>query len=108
MKKLTAALILLACINAPAMGYTTFGAFDCGQWIKDQSPQKRVWLLGYMTGLSAMFTTLRTGQGDPLGKINSADQIYLWMDNYCTKNPLTTVATAGIDLYIELATKSNK
>jgi hypothetical protein len=38
---------------------------------------------------------------DSLQKV-SAQQIFLWMDNYCKANPLKTVVTGGYDLMDEL------
>jgi hypothetical protein len=78
--------------------------FDCGQWLKD--PKQRTvdgaWLLGFMSGISIMYGNKTS---DPLAKVNSAQQIYAWMDNYCQKNPLSDVGTGGLDLFIELTKK---
>jgi len=83
--------------------YTSFGAVDCGEWVNQskQSPATRTWLLGYMSGLAGMHN-LNDHLDNPLQKINSAQQIYVWMDNYCQKNPLKRVSDGGIDLFIEL------
>jgi hypothetical protein len=42
---------------------------------------------------------------DPLDKINSAEQIFVWMDNYCRANPLKNVREGAQDLFIELQKK---
>ena len=83
--------------------YTTFGAVDCGEWVNQskQSAITRSWLLGYMSGLSGMHN-LNDRLDNPLQKINSAQQIFVWMDNYCQKIPLKGVSEGGIDLFIEL------
>jgi hypothetical protein len=80
---------------------TSFGASDCGQWVakSKSNPAYRTWLLGYMSGLnSALFTS----KNDPLDKINSAEQIFLWMDNFCQRNPLKNVQDGGNALFLEL------
>lgn len=96
---------LLACVgSAPVMAQVVFGNKDCGEWIRSPTDTKRQWLVGYMSGLSAMY--MLNGRKDmPLDKINSADQIFLWMDNYCKNNPLNKVHLGGIDLFLELMGK---
>ncbi|MDM0117529.1 hypothetical protein QTI66_36050 [Variovorax sp. J22R133] len=42
---------------------------------------------------------------DPLHNLTSADQAYLWMDNYCKANPLKGVADGAADLFIEVQQK---
>jgi hypothetical protein len=39
---------------------------------------------------------------DPLRKLNSVDQAFLWMDYYCRANPLTNVSDGATRLYVEL------
>lgn len=80
-------------------GPVIFGDFDCGGWVKANSPTSRTWLLGYLSGVNFKAATKST---DPLDKINSADQIFLWMDNYCRANPLKTVQAGANELYREL------
>jgi len=86
-----------------AQGVTVLGVIDCGQWVSHskQSTAHRSWLTGYMSGLSRMHQ-LNGNKGDPLERLNSSEQLFLWMDNYCQKNPLERVSTGGIDLFIEL------
>jgi hypothetical protein len=80
---------------------TSFGAPDCGQWATKakSNPSYKSWVVGYLSGLnSALFTS----KNDPLDKINSAEQIFLWMDNFCQRNPLKNVQDGGNALYLEL------
>lgn len=55
--------------------------------------------MNFMFAMSRHFTV------NPLGtSIKSADQLIVWMDNYCQKNPLKTVNEGATDLYlIEIA-----
>ena len=82
--------------------YTTFGVRDCGQWLSAKTEARKAWVVGYMTGLNAMHWLNKSKPPDPLGKINSVEQIYIWMDNYCQKNPLKETSDGGIALFIEL------
>lgn len=96
-------ILLLTCASL-ATGQTAFGNYDCGQWF--QQPAAKTWLLGYLTGINVVSTTLaNSSKYDPLGNLNSAEQAYLWMNNYCKANSLKTILDGGIDLYSELRGK---
>jgi len=102
-------LLLVCCLATQAFGQATFGGRDCGQWItrkKDQYTELAItgWLVGFMSGLNSMYW-LKTNKVDPLNKVNSADQIYLWVDNYCQKNPLSNLSVGGAELLLELIKK---
>ena len=112
-KKLFATLVALT-ISMPALSQqsTTFGDPDCGEWIAAQRQNSRynAWLVGYMSGLNFMYDNLRHyDKKEPmpnyLGSVSSAQQIFLWVDNYCQKNPLRTVGEAGVELMVELSNK---
>ena len=45
---------------------------------------------------------------DPLDALNSADQAYLWMDNWCKANPLKKVSEGAVSLFIELMDKKKR
>jgi hypothetical protein len=82
--------------DATAVG--AMGKYDCGEWFT--SALARYWLGGYLSGLNA--ANLYPGK-DPLDKLNSSDQMILWMDNYCKANPLRSVGEGANALYLELA-----
>jgi hypothetical protein len=88
--------ITLVCSCAQAQLVQTYGGVDCGVWVQDKKSSDRAWLLGYMTGLNM------DSSGNPLGKITSAQQIFLWMDNYCMKSPLGNPVQGGRELLDEL------
>ncbi len=88
-----------------SQGQTIFGAPDCGQWVKDNNPNRKAWLLGYMSGLNVAHELADLKPKDPLDKMRSAEQAFLWIDNYCKANPLKTVAIAGLELFQELKSK---
>jgi hypothetical protein len=93
-----------ACASLPALGapFTVFGAPDCGQWAGNPTQTRKAWLLGFMSGLSGQHMTLRPTAKDPLDRVSSAEQIFVWMDNYCKAKPLSRVETGGLDLFDEL------
>jgi hypothetical protein len=107
-KDLLIALVTILILIPPAMsqGVGIYGGSDCGQWVANSKSNfsLKAWVLGYISGLNA---ALGDSRNDPLYKINSAEQIFLWMDNFCQKNPLKTVQEGGNALYSELRTKSN-
>lgn len=107
MKKRVIAALILTCLTPMAMAYTTFGTPDCGQWITDKSNIKKAWLVGYVSGLSAMHA-MNNRKDDPLSQINSIDQIFVWMDNYCQNNPLSKLNDGGGNLFIDLMLKTEK
>ena len=101
--KLIAAFITLT-VSSPVLAqtkiFTMIGEPDCGKWINQNSIPNKAWLLGFLSGVNITFKDSK----DALGKVN-AEQTYLWMDNYCKKNPLEQLATGAIDLYVELVMK---
>ena len=80
---------------------TVFGVTDCGRWVSKKRDPDKTWLLGYLSGLNAVMSSEKN---DRLSKLNSAEQIFLWMDNYCAKNPLKSVQDGGNELFMELRT----
>jgi len=112
--KLIAALITLT-ISSPGFAqYTFFGRSDCGQWVnatQAQRFQRQAWLLGWLSGTNNEFNNnTPKGQTPPdyLGLLSSAEQAYLFVDNYCRANPLNNVADAADQLMAELITKKYK
>lgn len=96
-------LVTLATATFQVSAGTSFGGADCGQWFSKKSRfNAKVWLSGYLSGLNS---AVGKQSGDPLGKLGSMEQAFLWVDNYCKANPLSTLAEAGNVLYIELQGK---
>jgi hypothetical protein len=104
MKTKIIGIVLLASASM-VTGQTYFGGYDCGEWFT--KPHSKTWLLGYLSGVN-VGTVGQMGfplNYDPLGKLNSSEQAYLWMDNYCRANPLKTVLDGALHLYNELRAK---
>jgi hypothetical protein len=109
-------LLLLACclsqpalgVAQPALGVTIFGRPDCGLWLSKKRETDKAWLLGYVSALSVSEQGRISGASDPFGKISSAEQIFIWMNNYCQKNPLSNVGAGAFSLYSELLLSNPK
>jgi hypothetical protein len=105
-------LLLTCCLAQPVFGQVSFGDHDCGQWMKRTDSgalrvAREAWLTGYLSGLNWMHVANEPKEkiSGPLSKVNSLDQMTLWMDNYCTKNPLSSASTGAVKLFLELMNK---
>ena len=96
-KAIVVSMVLLAG-NAHAI--TMFGQYDCAQWFSHKR-YAEVWLMGFLSSMNYHVGS-DDKKYDPLGKLNSADQAFLWMDNYCKRNPLKSVTDGALELYQEL------
>lgn len=105
MRKFFVAIAIALSASTSVTAQTTFGGADCGQWVKNQSSAQKQWLMGYMSGLSAMHVMANLEPADPLDKVDSADQMFLWVDIYCKEHPLQRVGVAGWLLFQELKKK---
>jgi len=104
MKKTVGGVALAIALSAsPSYGQTIIGTIDCGQWVKKHSPVQNAWLMGYLSGLNTANARINY---DPLGAVTSADQVIVWMDNYCQKNPMSDLYRAAVVLYLELEQKA--
>ena len=100
MKRIKVILVLLTLVTSNANAVTGFGVPDCGEWITKHSVAHKSWLLGYISASSSYVDSYENK--DPYSKITSAEQIFLWMDNYCKANPLNDVRAGAIMLGYEL------
>lgn len=96
-------LFFVVIFNSNAYSQTTVSEADCGKWVKAEPEMKtylRFWINGYLSGLNQLLSSVR--KKDFLAKIASTDQITVFVDNYCQKNPLSTLSSAGLELMAEL------
>ena len=105
-KKLAMVLTTFVLLSQPVFGQAVFGGSDCGQWAnrRDSAISKtaaELWLAGYMSGINSMYVTY-SKRADALNKVDSLEQMVLWMDNYCNKNPLSNISIGGFELFREL------
>ena len=95
-------LAVLLVFTSNSFAVTYFGAYDCGTWLSSEKYMRehaKTYLIGYLSGLNA---ALATANSDPLNRLSSVDQAFLWMDNYCRANPLENLQTGTRALYDEL------
>lgn len=107
MKKILLTGVLLMPIfsfAAPSVEIRNYGVPDCGEWIKQNSNAQKAWLLGFLSGLNVNEATHQ----NPLGRLQSADQAFLWVDNFCRQNPLKNVFEGGYRLLDELNDSKKK
>jgi anthranilate/para-aminobenzoate synthase component II len=103
--KLLIAVLAITLSNQTLAAAIGYGVVDCGKWVNGQSKtppnyNHRAWLAGFISGLNQ-----DKWYEDALSKTSSADQIFLWMDNYCKKNPLKEVNNGAYELMQELKSK---
>jgi hypothetical protein len=84
---------------AEANAFVVIGNSDCGDWVSRRTTATETWVLGYLSG---MYAVVDSRTSDPLRSISSANQIYVWMDNYCRNNPLESVSSGARQLFLEL------
>ena len=99
-------LLLACCLAQPALGVaqgvTIFGRPDCGVWLSKQRETDKAWLLGYVSAISMSEQGRLSGASDPFSKISSVEQIFVWMNNYCQRNPLKDISDGANRLFSEL------
>ena len=105
---------LLASINSIGHAQTTsnekktsIGLVSCETWLEERKENKTItyagiWINGYLSGLNL----LSGKDNDFLANIKSANQIHIWVDNYCQQNSSKNIDVAALSLALELmATK---
>ncbi len=81
---------------------TVFGAPDCGRWVAQNDTPQKSWLQGYLSGMNRIHFATDGIPSDPLDALASADQAFIWMDKWCSENPLKKVPEGALLLYVEL------
>src|SRR3569832_1929696 len=99
MKRILA--ILLIVVSFPASASTMFGPADCGKWMEAKSNIRESWILGYMSGLNAMFDILVSGSPDHLNKITSADEKNNKKKKKNTRKPAGKLSNGGKELLLD-------
>jgi hypothetical protein len=93
-------LVLATSLVQSASGQqNTIGEPNCGQWVSRKRESDKAWLLGYLSGASSWQVATKS---NILKQVGSAEQIFLWMDNYCKANPLSFLSEGGDKLIFEL------
>ena len=94
--KLISLFLWLLCQSAYAEWVR--GDPDCTMWVKPETHarelENRAWLIGFLSGLNMGFSiasSATVGQRTAEFSFDGTNEkIFLWMDNYCRKNPLSS------------------
>jgi hypothetical protein len=78
---------------------------NCEVWMVNHTPAHRSWVFGYLSGLNAAWGGDYRSSTDLLAKIEGEQQVLLWMDNHCRRNPTDSLQKSAHQLYRELATR---
>jgi hypothetical protein len=83
------------------------GIYTCGTWIKETGNRltKMQWVLGFITAMNFNRYNELPEQAEDVDLLKNADApgIELWVTNYCTRQPLKTLAEAAIALIDDAA-----
>jgi hypothetical protein len=101
-KSIYALIFCAAAMNANAITSRIFGEPDCGEWVLKNNNNNKAWVMGFISGLNFGHDEARLKPANPLKNLGSAEQLFLWVDNYCKNNPLGTVGNAAEALIFEL------
>ena len=82
---------------------------NCANWLQPENTaaelRNKSWLVGYLSGVNiGLATDQRRKPFDYFSNVTN-DQLFLWMDNYCRANPLSSVMTGSANLFVELSNK---
>jgi hypothetical protein len=80
------------------------GTQSCGSFVKGDAGTKEIylsWGIGYISGAN----TRSSGEQRKIGLNWDRNSALLWLENFCTKDPLSTFHMAVEGLWAALATK---
>jgi hypothetical protein len=99
---LAAITVLIPTTHLSAQHITVEGWIDCGKWVEARKQERAValehYLIGLLNGLAlGSYVDFWRAGGIKL----SSEQAFLWMDNYCQREPLSDPVTGAIALMKE-------
>jgi len=111
MKRLVVVLVLgLALGSALGRAFRTWGSPDCKEWMTPADPStvrsRQGWLLGFLTGLNAAYSEV-VPKGDPLTQLQSAEQAFRYVDNYCKAHPMEDATDGASALFSDLRARAD-
>ena len=107
LKILITANLTLIPLTTPAQ--TVDGVKNCTEWLKNRKDGgikaigAQIWMSGFLSGINTV--TFMTDKKDRLAKLNSMEEAFKWIDQYCSKNKTYHTDTAGLALMAELTQK---
>ncbi len=105
LKTLMTCGLLVASGQLLALPSTTFGDPGCSEWFVQPTATKKLWLMGFLSGMNVAEDRSGKPPKDTLGALTSTSQAFLSVDNFCRANPKGTVEAAGLALMDELRKK---
>jgi hypothetical protein len=99
--------LFFAFASSSSWSIETRGMISCGDWVKHrkndglQKAVSEARITSFMSGMAL-------GSSVDILKDVSLESIYLWVDNYCQKNPFDNIYDAGTKLTLELMSRQNK
>jgi len=110
MRILIMAALLLVSVSAEAYMRYGHGNKSCGEWTQNQqsgdSSAEAQWVLGWIS--AAGYYAVAKGMDNATGTLVKIDfaAIVTWVDDYCRRKPLNTVAHAAEAAVKELAKRA--
>jgi len=106
--KLITTMLFLTFSVSPSLSIEIRGIVQCGDWVKARTTNSDLRIafynsfVGYISGMAV-------GSNEDILSGTNNESLYLWMDNYCKNNPLSTIQE-GVrhKLYFELLNKVKK
>lgn len=108
LKSLLLATLLATTCQLHAQPSTALGDPGCGEWFVLPNATKKLWLLGFLSGMNVAADRQGAKPRDSLAMLPSASQAFLWVDNHCRANPKSTVETAAVALFDDLGRKNKR
>ena len=107
MAKYLLSFVIFSCLVIPFPATSkavALGSVNCREWVRRTQFKNlyQMWLLGMLSGFNLSSSSFF--KPDFLNQTTS-DQIFVWMDNYCQKNPLRVTGVGGFELFMELTKK---
>ena len=102
MKKFLIILTVCSSFFSYANAIGQLGAFSCGDIlefkdIKDSQESVQDWVNGFLTAVQLGRKPFEEG------KVPSNNSRYFWIIKFCEENPLSDIAEASAQLYLEIA-----
>ncbi len=110
MRILVVAALLVASVSVQAYMRYGHGNKSCGEWTQIQkggdSSAESQWVLGWIS--AAGYYAVAKGMDNASGALVTIDSIAIvaWIDDYCRRKPLNTVAHAAEAAVKELAKRA--
>jgi hypothetical protein len=94
-------LSVLICSNCWAQLITVRGAVGCGDWVKERKQETWSKVISEARAISYL-SGLAIGTDKDFLRGTGNESLFLWIDNYCQRNPLEDIYDAGYYLSLEL------